>query len=89
MNLNDKNPISRRRFFDSVQDGVHGAALIWVSELNRFMRRRPAWDRVRHTIPYRLGSVAVTISFVAGVSSIANAGGSGAAWALVRRVFGL
>jgi hypothetical protein len=30
MDLNEQNPISRRRFFDSVQDGVHGAALIWL-----------------------------------------------------------
>ena len=30
MNFNDPNPISRRRFFDSVQDGLHGAALVWL-----------------------------------------------------------
>jgi len=66
----------------------HGAALIWVAELGRFARRRPRLDRWRQTVPYRILAAVVTISFVAGVSSIANAPSVEQAWRLVRRLFG-
>lgn len=67
----------------------HGAALVAVAELGRFMKRRPAWDRWRYTPPYRVAAVVATVTWVSWLSALGNSGSFAAGWAITRRLLGL